>query len=128
MTSGWLPVDFWQLPVGSRQPKIDVILASVHSGEEQSFIQSAVHDNLWIGGSRMSSSSGFSWSDQTTFDFNAWVNGFPSQSETGQRCVQMLVGEDASGWVDESCTSSAGIICKDVQVWDSADSISLRSR
>ena len=49
----------------------DIHLASVHSGEEQSFIQSAVHDNLWIGGSRMSSSAGFSWSDQSKFDFIA---------------------------------------------------------
>ena len=89
----------------------DIHLASVHSGEEQSFIQSAVHDNLWIGGSRMSSSAGFSWSDQSKFDFVAWVNGFPSK----HNCVQMLVGEEASGWVDEDCASSAGIICKDDQ-------------
>ena len=90
----------------------DIHLTSIHSGEEQSFIQASVHDSLWLGGKGTGS---YTWSDKTPFDFDAWAApDFPS-SESGERCISLLVTDDTAGWVDRKCTDQAYAICRDEQ-------------
>ena len=48
-------------------------LASIHSKEENNFIQTLMKDNLvWIGGRIAERDGEFSWIDGTGWDFDYW--------------------------------------------------------
>jgi len=82
-------------------------LTSVHSAEEDTFIQSLTNGGgkaYWIGG--YSSPGGWVWSDQTQFDYPHLYD-----TDSGQ-CLFQSTSHYGDGWSSHTCISSFYYICK----------------
>ena len=82
-------------------------LMSVHSDYEIKFAQSIFgQDSVWLGGY---ADVGWEWIDGTAFQFAAWANEEPSNSDAGQ-CIEMLPNGQ---WIVADCvTNSRSFICQ----------------
>ena len=64
-------------------------LASIHSGEEMSYLIESGHTDQWVGGKRTSSGP-FQWSDGTDVDMDfQWGPGEPNTDTSKSRCTMM---------------------------------------
>ena len=85
-------------------------LASIHSAEEQKFVQDNFPQYIWLGGSDTSKEGSWVWSDNTSWLYSDWSNGQPDDYSSGQDCV---VGNwHDLKWDDDSCTREKLFLCK----------------
>uniref|UniRef100_F1LCC1 Low affinity immunoglobulin epsilon Fc receptor n=1 Tax=Ascaris suum TaxID=6253 RepID=F1LCC1_ASCSU len=86
-------------------------LVSVHSQEEEEFIQRfAYPSGFWLGMSRDVYSRWF-WTDETIVNFMAWAPGQPDNYNEHEACVY----ENSEGkWEDKSCNDRSinSSLCK----------------
>ncbi|PIO63745.1 lectin C-type domain protein [Teladorsagia circumcincta] len=106
-------------------------LASIHSGEENSFIyeltktsQIATNytDFVWIGLTQASwpASDSWSWTDGTPFDFHTWSVGEPNDYKDAEHCGEFYNAESSGiwnveqgKWNDYTCsTNMKHFLCK----------------
>ncbi|XP_066983330.1 macrophage mannose receptor 1-like isoform X1 [Macrobrachium rosenbergii] len=89
-------------------------LASIHTVEENYWLQSQVHsvrDNvLWIGGLAYWG-SGYEWADGTAFDYSNWAKGEPNNYYDQEDCIALYT-RDFGYWNDQNCGHKQGRICK----------------
>ncbi|XP_070535732.1 macrophage mannose receptor 1-like [Ptychodera flava] len=92
------------------------VLTSIADSDEQSFLSGRI-DNakalMWIGLHDMGSESNWEWVDGTTFGFQNWAPGEPSNSGNVEDCVHLEYEQSKIGeWNDRTCTHYLGFICK----------------
>uniref|UniRef100_A0AC34G2R8 C-type lectin domain-containing protein n=1 Tax=Panagrolaimus sp. ES5 TaxID=591445 RepID=A0AC34G2R8_9BILA len=84
-------------------------LPSIHSVEEENFLQSyvfAFNNRLWLGLYSNDAESSFLWSDNSTLDYIHWEKGNPNLRQNS--CGSM----DNNGFVDNYCYTNMYYICK----------------
>ncbi|ELT87725.1 hypothetical protein CAPTEDRAFT_78188, partial [Capitella teleta] len=95
-------------------------VASVHDVNEELFVEwlamseqsidgisCGVNGSMYLG--LTSNGIGWVWDDDSTFDFNNWGTGEPSD-DSDSRCVVLVTPEKV--WNDVPCNITAGYICK----------------
>jgi len=89
-----------------------VELASVHSAEENAFINSiCTGSRCWIGLSDFENEGEFVWSDGSDLDFLYWLSGEPNNNGGDEHYVHL--GDDFGGyWNDVSADYSYYAVCK----------------
>ncbi|VDM77470.1 unnamed protein product [Strongylus vulgaris] len=108
-------------------------LASIHSAEENTFVNDISESGMdysddgsltWIGLTQANypSSTVWTWTDGTPFDYKNWAPGEPNNSKGVEHCVQIqsdYVGKDPSKdtsyrrWNDMACsTNMRSYVCK----------------
>ncbi|XP_069075003.1 lectin-like [Pleurodeles waltl] len=92
-------------------------LASVHSLEENDFIQQLVLDSargnpqIWIGASDCYKDRTLMWTDGSLWDFQKWYQGEPNNSGGREPCLQFNFARPGM-WNDEKCSGSMPFVCK----------------
>ncbi|XP_070537336.1 C-type mannose receptor 2-like [Ptychodera flava] len=90
-------------------------LASIESGDEQSFINSRLDNvrmRMVIGLQDANGDGEYDWIDGTTSEFTNWFPGKPG-SGSGQRCALLEFDKTRLGqWNTYDCNSMNGYICK----------------
>jgi len=87
----------------------DAELVSIHSQDEQDFLNGIGSERWWIGLCDKTEEDVFVWSDSTPFTFmDSWYAGQPNDLNPGQDCVEHVVG----GWNDVHCTAEMHSMCK----------------
>ncbi|CAL4170084.1 unnamed protein product, partial [Meganyctiphanes norvegica] len=90
-------------------------LLSIHSAEENAFINSRIYslsDNeLWLGG-LATLDGGFHWIDNSSFEYFNWGQGQPDNWHDQESCVAIYTNHDNGYWNDANCASLNGRICK----------------
>ncbi|XP_066023267.1 uncharacterized protein [Pocillopora verrucosa] len=91
---------------------LDANLPSIHSKEENVFVQS-LHGSTqsWLGLSDNFTEGSFVWSDETPLDFHYWAEGQPNNLHN-QDCVHTLGFLNEFTWNDVNCTDCHGFTCK----------------
>ncbi|XP_013387112.2 macrophage mannose receptor 1-like [Lingula anatina] len=88
-------------------------LASFHSEAQLKGAirtQAGRRDPYWIGLSRPSKDSGYTWVDRTAVDFVYWAAGEPNDHNGQESCVEL---DRSSGrWYDSNCYARRSIICQ----------------
>ena len=88
-------------------------LASVHSAEEQKFVQDNFPGNIWLGGSDTNKEGSWVWSDGTSFRYSDWSSGQPDNGGSNQDCLKGNWAERPGlKWDDEFCTIKQLFLCK----------------
>ncbi|XP_071527535.1 macrophage mannose receptor 1-like isoform X2 [Panulirus ornatus] len=89
-------------------------LASIHTYEENYWIESKISklsdSILWIGG-RSKLDSGYTWLDDSAFDFVNWAKGEPNNFFDQEDCIG-LYNHQQGYWNDQNCAHKEGRICK----------------
>ena len=67
------------------------------------------NNNYWIGLSRATHTSSFTWTDGTAYAYTHWMDGEPSAIET-HNCAQH--NHEDGRWQTMTCDSSRSYICK----------------
>ncbi|XP_078543369.1 lectin-like [Lissotriton helveticus] len=92
-------------------------LASVHSPEENDFIQRLVltsakgNPQVWIGGSDCYKDRTFMWTDGSSWDYQKWNQREPNNSGGREPCLQFNFDKPGM-WNDEKCGGSMSFVCK----------------
>ena len=88
-------------------------LASVHSKEEQDFIQKEFPYNIWLGGNDWAKERAWVWSDRSEFHFKDWYKGEPNNLGRAQHCLLGNWDEkQRKQWDDENCSIKFKFLCK----------------
>merc|ERR1712142_419035 len=82
-------------------------LASIHSAEEQKFVQTTFPQHMWLGGSDKAKDGTWVWSDGTPWDYSDWSSGQPDNH--GGDCLKgnwhnLL-------WDDDACSKEYLFLC-----------------
>ncbi|KAM9242562.1 low affinity immunoglobulin epsilon Fc receptor [Dugong dugon] len=78
-------------------------LVSIHSSEEQNFLNRRAKKDSWISLQDLDIEGEFIWSDESAVDYSNWRPGEPNNQDPGENCVMML---GSSGqWNDAFCRS-----------------------
>ena len=85
-------------------------LASVHSAEEQQFVQEGFPRHIWLGGSDTHKEGSWIWSDGTQWDYSDWSSGQPDDAGSGQGCLEGNWHD--LKWDDDYCTRENLFLCK----------------
>merc|ERR1719206_48905 len=85
-------------------------LASIHSAEEQKFVQDNFPQNIWLGGSDASQEGTWVWSDGTSVVYTNWGPGEPNNAAGSQDCIEGNWHDFK--WDDDYCTSENLFLCK----------------
>ena len=87
-------------------------LVSVHSTEEQQFVEGlAGLTSFWIGLRRdPMSPANWVWSDGTPRDYNNWGSGEPNSGGT-EDCVEMKDYAGQLEWNDTGCSNLKTFVC-----------------
>nr|XP_006825085.1 PREDICTED: uncharacterized protein LOC100378044 [Saccoglossus kowalevskii] len=118
-------------------------LASIHSMEEQFFINSAVQNSMesedaafWIGGHDIIHEADYVWQDHSNFDFTDWFPGWSAfeffgrqptdDGLSGEDCIELrqIFHFPSKGygvtsrlyWNDRDCHATNGYICKQLAI------------
>lgn len=85
-------------------------LASIHSAEEQKFVQTNFPRDIWLGGNDLAKEGTWVWSDGTPWDYFNWKSGEPN-GDLKQNCVK---GNWINlQWDDGTCTNQEILfLCK----------------
>jgi len=84
-------------------------LASIHSQEEQDFVNGLTTSSLWIGLTDLKSEGHFQWSDGTPLDFQHWDSDEPDGADN-YNCVHTR--NPYGYWSDYDCDNRNGVVCK----------------
>ncbi|XP_071527696.1 macrophage mannose receptor 1-like isoform X2 [Panulirus ornatus] len=106
------PLTWWDSHLQCRKEGGE--LASIHTYEENYWLESQIFrisdTSLWIGG-RALMDSGFTWVDETPFDFDNWDKGEPNSMYDAEDCVA-LYSHRQGYWNDQNCGYQQGHVCK----------------
>ncbi|XP_063952038.1 C-type mannose receptor 2-like [Lytechinus pictus] len=93
-------------------------LVSIHSTRERDFVISLVKGDIysvWIGLNNIDS-FGFTWEDETPYEYTSWAPGEPSGTngdEQDEECTQMYTnGGHVGQWNDLYCLEKWPFVCK----------------
>ncbi|XP_041096216.1 macrophage mannose receptor 1-like [Polyodon spathula] len=104
----WADAELFCLSVGGN-------LASVHSIEENNFIQNLINKNdasntiTWLGGSDCFKEGSWYWTDGSKWDYNIWNKGEPNNFLV-ENCLQINFGAPG-GWNDMACLNLYPFVC-----------------
>ncbi|XP_041723866.1 ladderlectin-like [Coregonus clupeaformis] len=91
-------------------------LASIHSTEENHFIQEMIrrqtHDfpSAWLGGQDATQERLWLWSDGSRFYYRDWDNVQPDNANGNENCMHMNYGEEKR-WNDRVCSVKLPSVC-----------------
>ena len=78
-------------------------LASVHSQEENQFIEDISGNYTWLGGTDVDTEGQWIWVDGSPFDWNASNWGVANGEPNGKTIENCLVTWDSQPWNDAPC-------------------------
>ena len=86
---------------------------SIHNNQTNSRLKKLVAGSIsgfWIGANDIKNEENFTWSDNSTFDFQDWTYGQPDSYGGNQDCVRLYSGT-AIIWDDDNCENKQRYIC-----------------
>ncbi|KAM8960439.1 neurocan core protein, partial [Pelodytes ibericus] len=87
-------------------------LTSIHSPDEQKFINSFGRENTWIGLNDRTVEQDFQWTDNTALQYDSWQNHQPDNFFAGGEDCVVMVSHEEGKWNDVPCNYNLPYICK----------------
>jgi len=87
-------------------------LASIHSEEEQAFVNEFITEDTWIGLTDHEEEDVFVWVDGTSVDFEWWGTGEPNDNQA-EDCVEITRRHGHhKQWNDKRCADLKSALCR----------------
>uniref|UniRef100_A0A098LWT9 C-type lectin n=1 Tax=Opheodrys aestivus TaxID=186591 RepID=A0A098LWT9_9SAUR len=93
-------------------------LASILSYQESALITSYIRDkqeslsSVWVGLRDISGKRRWRWADESTFNFKAWMEYQPDNTNQNEHCAEVTHNSSFKLWNDNSCSNRNAYICK----------------
>ena len=89
-------------------------LLAIADAEEQAWVQTFIAAHAWMGGNDLTTEGKFVWSNGEPFGYTNWLLGEPSDSTTGEDCVEIFAAQQDISylWNDTLCAALLSYICE----------------